>query len=1541
MRTIRIATALRFVAAVLVATVPAAALAFDVKPAPLDEKEFFKPELSITSSNVPAASLLESLPNRAAWDRFFEAHGKDVQVYFDPRSGTPSSVVLSLPLVPGTGQGNRLRIADVEGVLGRDVEKIDGGVVESLVRAFLVKNREAFAIDTAQLGPARAHAVSDHLWDVSFPQEVDGVPVRWGRVAATLSHGNLVLLGTETWGNVRIDTKPSLDAGQAQAIGFAYAGGKATGDLLWKKPKLEIVPFAPAEFQVGEAFGGPAGSGYGHRLVWAFGFKRKDQDPSWEVLVDARTGEVLAFEDKNLHESKKITGGAYPLTSTEVCTNNDQCGVMQPDQPMPFANTGLAAPNDFTNSAGLFDYPGSGTVTTTLNGKYVRISDDCGAISVSAAGSIDLGGTNGQHDCASGGGSAGNTPASRSAFYETNKLIEFARGWLPANAWLQAQLPVNVNINLTCNAFYSPSNGSVNFYRSGGGCRNTGEIAAVFDHEWGHALDDNDSGGALSSSSEAYADVAAIYRLQASCVGHGFRQAGSGSCGLTADGTGDNSNEHQNGGSHCDLDCSGVRDADWDKHANHTPDTPANFSCSACLTGDSGPCGRQVHCDAAPSRQAAWDFAARDLQAAPFNLSESDAFIVASRIFFQGSGNIGSWHACTCPSTSDGCGATNAYMLWLAADDDNGNLADGTPHMTALHAAFNRHAIACATPTPTNGGCAGGPTAAPVLTIDPASNQLGLSWTPVAGAAKYRVLRSEGYAGCDFGKAVIAEVPGTSYTDAQVGNGRPYSYVVQAVGASSACAGPSSACVTAAPQPCAGAVSLSRSVANCNDLLGVSVVDSDLTGAGSQVVTLTSAAEPGGETVVLTETPANSGAFSGTFATSPVAASAGDGFLSVTHGDTITASYTDVSYCGTPNVVVTRTAAVDCTGPAISNVRAENVTGRSARIKWDTDESASSLVSYGLVAPPAQTAGPDTTLVTAHDLKVEPLEECSTYVYAVSSSDAAQNTASADNGGAYFTFQTGKNVEPVYTYTGPPVAIPDSSTAGASVTINVPDVNTILDVNVKVKITHPWVGDLALIVIGPDATAVNLALNRGSSGDNFTDTVFDDEAAAAISSGTAPFTGSFRPDQALTAFDGRNSAGTWTFKVVDSGPADVGTIEAFELHLSFPPQACGPSLEYQSSSYAETCGTGGAGSANGFVDPGESVTIPVTLKSNGTSATTGITATLASLTPGASVVSGSSSYPDLAAGQSAVGTSAFAIHLDPSFPCGSPVQLQVTASANEGSWVDTFSLGTGTPTSGTGSHPSTDTPQSIPDVSPPVVLSSLVVATTGAVQDVNVTLNLTHTFDGDLDIFLVGPNGTRVELSTDNGSTGDNFTSTVFDDEAATLITAGTAPYTGSFRPETPLSALDGISAAGTWTLEITDDASSDSGTLLNWTLTLTSLSVPVCTVCAAPPTPAEVVSLDWGATTDTLSWAAASGATSYNVYRGEGPDLPKLTDGTPDSCRRMTTASLTTGPTLVEAPPDGSFHWYLVRAENGAGEGSAGMGAGAERVQDTSGVCP
>jgi subtilisin-like proprotein convertase family protein len=108
----------------------------------------------------------------------------------------------------------------------------------------------------------------------------------------------------------------------------------------------------------------------------------------------------------------------------------------------------------------------------------------------------------------------------------------------------------------------------------------------------------------------------------------------------------------------------------------------------------------------------------------------------------------------------------------------------------------------------------------------------------------------------------------------------------------------------------------------------------------------------------------------------------------------------------------------------------------------------------------------------------------------------------------------------------------------------------------------------------------------------------------------------------------------------------------------------------------------------------------------------------------------------------------------------------------------------------------------------------------GNITDVNVTIDVTHTWDGDLDITLTSPVNTIVELSTGNGGSGDNYTNTVFDmDGANGPITGGTSPFTGSFIPEGDLSTFNGQDPLGDWTLTITDTANGDGGQLNFWSV--------------------------------------------------------------------------------------------------------------------------
>jgi subtilisin-like proprotein convertase family protein/photosystem II stability/assembly factor-like uncharacterized protein len=141
---------------------------------------------------------------------------------------------------------------------------------------------------------------------------------------------------------------------------------------------------------------------------------------------------------------------------------------------------------------------------------------------------------------------------------------------------------------------------------------------------------------------------------------------------------------------------------------------------------------------------------------------------------------------------------------------------------------------------------------------------------------------------------------------------------------------------------------------------------------------------------------------------------------------------------------------------------------------------------------------------------------------------------------------------------------------------------------------------------------------------------------------------------------------------------------------------------------------------------------------------------------------------------------------------------------------------------GTTTVNATGLPISLPDLSTTNSFLN-VVGLSGAVTDVNVTLNITHPFDSNLRVLLTNPSGTQVTLFSGVGGSGDNFTNTVLDDEAATAINFGAAPFAGTFQPMQALNGMDGQSPNGQWTLTVIDFAQSNSGTLNSWSIAVTT----------------------------------------------------------------------------------------------------------------------
>ena len=88
--------------------------------------------------------------------------------------------------------------------------------------------------------------------------------------------------------------------------------------------------------------------------------------------------------------------------------------------------------------------------------------------------------------------------------------------------------------------------------------------------------------------------------------------------------------------------------------------------------------------------------------------------------------------------------------------------------------------------------------------------------------------------------------------------------------------------------------------------------------------------------------------------------------------------------------------------PVVSNVRVENIEGTHAQIKWDTDESATSQVDYGLTPSYGTTTDEDMARVTSHTVQLVGLRPLTTYHFRARSYDFARNVVESGN----FTFTT-------------------------------------------------------------------------------------------------------------------------------------------------------------------------------------------------------------------------------------------------------------------------------------------------------------------------------------------------------------------------------------------------------------------------------------------------------------------------------------------------------------------------------------------------------
>ncbi|MFO0982857.1 MAG: IPT/TIG domain-containing protein [Planctomycetota bacterium] len=286
-----------------------------------------------------------------------------------------------------------------------------------------------------------------------------------------------------------------------------------------------------------------------------------------------------------------------------------------------------------TDDAGYFVFPGQSQTTNVsalLTGPLVRVSNTTGG---DASVSADL--VPGTPGTLTFNSSPSETVTSQvNAFYWVNEFEEFLETIDPGFPLMSFQVLAKVNEASICNAFYDGS--SINFFTSGGGCVNT-SYSTVICHEEGHWANDkakSHNGG--DGFGEGAADVWALYICN------------------TVNG---NTDDPQVARDFCGPGCY-IR----------TGDNGTRF-CGDCCPG----CYGEVHKDGEVLMGAMWKVRMRLKASNGAGLGNDIANALLVGWFKQ----------------YNQVQIKNIIITqWLTLDDDDGDLANGTPHYNDINEGF-------------------------------------------------------------------------------------------------------------------------------------------------------------------------------------------------------------------------------------------------------------------------------------------------------------------------------------------------------------------------------------------------------------------------------------------------------------------------------------------------------------------------------------------------------------------------------------------------------------------------------------------------------------------------------------------------------------------------------------------------------------------------------------------------------------------------------------------------------------------------------------
>jgi MYXO-CTERM domain-containing protein len=389
----------------------------------------------------------QTVPARsgAAWQRLVADAPGMTQASWDRATGVPSRIWGRGVDAPGSVADPDLAAAAAWRFLVAHLELVAPG---SAITDFeLVANVERRGLRT-----------------IGFVQRHGGLPVFGGQVNFRFKNDRLFVVGSEALPDVRVPRPTQVRAatvlGRSAAAATALDLGLAA-DRVSAGPAgpLTIVPLVADDGVLGyrvavpvEIDGGSAGR--------------------WQVFTDPASGEPLVRRSLT-----RFGAGTVAFDAVERWTGRPR-GVF----PAPGLTVSVGGTNATTGADGGVTWSGASPVTVMASvvGPLVSVENRAGSVAQTSLSLTDAGmgvwipGDDRELD------------AQLSTYVHAHVVKEYARRFAGDLEFLDEQLPVRVNIDDECNAFSDGT--SINFFRESDMCSNTGTIADVVYHEFGHSL---------------------------------------------------------------------------------------------------------------------------------------------------------------------------------------------------------------------------------------------------------------------------------------------------------------------------------------------------------------------------------------------------------------------------------------------------------------------------------------------------------------------------------------------------------------------------------------------------------------------------------------------------------------------------------------------------------------------------------------------------------------------------------------------------------------------------------------------------------------------------------------------------------------------------------------------------------------------------------------------------------------------------------------------------------------------------------------------